>query len=171
MKYCPQCARELKSCDIDSVARLACPSSDCGFVHWNNPIPVVAGIIQYEGKYIIARNAKWPSGMFSMITGFLEEGETPEQAILRETHEELGLLGEHVEFIGHYAFSEFNQLVLAYAVKTHGKLNLGNEIAEVKALSQSELETYDFGRLKLTSKVVAQWLKMLGFPSVGKPQD
>ena len=155
---------------IDGVGRLACSSSECGFVHWNNPIPVVAGIIQYEGKYIIARNAKWPSGMFSMVTGFLEKGEAPEQAILRETHEELGLLGESVEFIGHYAFLEFNQLVMAFAVKAHGNLAPRDEIAEVKVLSKSELETYDFGRLKLTSKIVAQWLSMLDSAFERDPQ-
>ena len=169
MKYCPQCARELMSRVIDGVNRLACSSSECGFVHWNNPIPVVAGIVQHEGKYIIARNAKWPSGMFSMITGFLEKGETPEQAIFRETHEELGLRGESLEFIGHYAFLELNQLVIAFAVKAHGNLAPSEEIAEVKMLSKSELETYDFGRLKLTSKIVAQWLQMLDSASQRDP--
>ncbi len=155
---------------LDGVARLACSSPECGFVHWNNPTPVVAGIIQHEGKYIIARNAKWPSGMFSMITGFLEKGETPEQAILRETHEELGLDGEGLEFIGHYSFLELNQLVMAFAVKAHGNLVLSDEIADVKVLSKSELETYDFGRLKLTSKIVAQWLQMIDAASEKDPQ-
>lgn len=160
MKYCPQCASELQSRVIDGVDRLACSTPDCDFVHWNNPIPVVAGIIHYKGKYIIARNAKWPSGMFSMITGFLEKGETPEQAILREAQEELGVFGESAEFIGHYALPELNQLVMAFAVKGHGNLDLSDEIAEVKALSKSELAMFDFGRLQLTSKIVAQWLRM-----------
>ncbi|MHB0874031.1 MAG: hypothetical protein ACYC1J_11450, partial [Acidithiobacillus ferrooxidans] len=73
MKYCPQCANELQGRVIDGISRLACPSSECGFVHWDNPIPVVAGLIYRDGKYIIARNTKWPSGMFSLVTGFLEK--------------------------------------------------------------------------------------------------
>ncbi len=160
MKYCPQCASELQDRVIDGVSRIACPSSECGFVHWNNPIPVVAGIIQRDGKYIIARNTKWPSGMFSLITSFLERDETPEQAILREAQEELGVLGKNVEFIGHYALPELNQLIMAFAVEGHGDIRLSDEIAEIKVLSQNELSMYDFGRLDLTSKIVAQWLKM-----------
>ena len=156
----PVSANELQGRVIDGISRLACPSSECGFVHWNNPIPVVAGLIYRDGKYIIARNTKWPSGMFSLVTGFLEKDETPDQAILREAQEELGVLGKNVEFIGHYALPELNQLIMAFAVEGHGEIRLSDEIAEIKVLSQSELSMYDFGRLDLTSKIVAQWLKM-----------
>ena len=53
MKYCPQCANELLDRVIGGISRLACPSSECGFVHWNNPIPVVAGLIQRDGKRML----------------------------------------------------------------------------------------------------------------------
>ena len=160
MKYCPECSSELQHRVIDNVERLVCISPQCGFIHWNNPIPVVAGLIQYGDKYVLARNAKWPSGMFSLITGFLEKDETPEQAILRETKEELGIAGERVEFIGHYSLPELNQLILAFAVQGHGNLTPSDEIAEVQVLSRSELASFDFGRFELTSKIVAHWLQL-----------
>jgi len=164
MKYCPQCAHELHDMLIDGVDRRACPAAGCGFVHWNNPIPVVAGLVRHEGRYILARNAQWPAGMFSVITGFLEKNETPEGAILRETREELGVRGRRAEFIGHFALPEFNQLIIAFAVEADGSLGLGDEIAEIKALSRSELETHDFGHLELTRNIVSSCLAHTGSP-------
>lgn len=98
--------------------------------------------------------------MFSLITGFLEEGESPESAILRETEEELGLTGRECKFIGHFALAEFNQLIIAFAVDAYGNIKLNEEIAEVKLVAQDQLAAFDFGCLELTAMVVSHWLKM-----------
>ena len=42
MKYCPLCANELTTTEREGKAYLACSNTTCGFVHWNNPVPVVA---------------------------------------------------------------------------------------------------------------------------------
>ncbi|WP_308169428.1 NUDIX domain-containing protein [Acidithiobacillus ferriphilus] len=128
-------------------------------MHWNNPIPVVAGLVRCNGQYVLARNASWPQDMFSFITGFLENGESPESAILRETEEELGLMGHECKFIGHFAFAEFNQLIIAFAVEAYGNIKLNEEIAEVKLVAHDQLATFDFGHLELTNTVVSHWLK------------
>ena len=72
MNYCPKCGSKLRPKNIDDAKRLACIENNCGFVHWNNPVPVVAALVQYGGKYVIARNVTWPKGIFSLITGYLE---------------------------------------------------------------------------------------------------
>lgn len=100
--------------------------------------------------------------MFSFITGFLEEGESPESAILRETEEELGLTGRECKFIGHFAFAKFNQLHIAFAVEARGSIQLNEEIAEVKLVTHDQLMAFNFGCLDLTQAVVARWLRMSG---------
>lgn len=64
---------------IDAVTRKACSGEECNFVHWDNPTPVVMALVQLDDHFIIARNVQWPEGMFSVIAGFLERGETPDQ--------------------------------------------------------------------------------------------
>lgn len=90
-RFCPRCAKPLaERADPEhegSRVRQSCPDVECGYVHWNNPLPVVAAIVEYEGKILLARNAAWAEGMFALITGFLENGETPEQGIAREVLE------------------------------------------------------------------------------------
>lgn len=158
MRYCPECAALLTSRQIDGAEKKSCPSEQCGFVHWNNPVPVVAALVHYEGKILLARNVNWPEGVFSLVTGYLKRSETPEMAIEREVSEELGLKSFIERFIGWYSLSEQNQLVLAHSVLSRGDIQLSEEIAEVRLLSREELEAWDFGPLAMTSTIVRCWL-------------
>jgi NADH pyrophosphatase NudC (nudix superfamily) len=143
---------------IDGVPRRVCGTADCGFVHWDNPVPAVAGLVQYRDRIVLARNASWPGGTFSLITGFLEKQETPEQAVLRELKEELGLDGEIGGFLGHYPLFATNQLILALWIRATGEIVTGDEIAEVRLLTREELRRWPFGAFALTSAIVQAWL-------------
>jgi NADH pyrophosphatase NudC (nudix superfamily) len=55
---------------------------------------VVAAIIECvdrDGAVLLARNHAWPERMFALVTGFLEKGESPEEAVAREVKEEVNL--------------------------------------------------------------------------------
>ncbi len=158
LTYCPLCRSSLAEKDVDGMQRLACAAPPCPFVHWNNPVPVVAGLVRHEGRYLLARNASWPQGAFSVITGFLENGESPDEAILRETREELGLTGSGCRFIGHFSLPAFNQLIIAFLVEAGGTLQLNEEIAEVRSVSRDQLASFDFGRFALTRALVDRHL-------------
>lgn len=158
MTYCPQCGNKLEPTPIDGVERQACVFRECGFVHWDNPVPVVAALVEYRGKVVLARNARWPGGLFSLVTGYLERHETPEEAVVREVQEELGLDSTVQEFIGCYSFKKKNQVILAHWVQATGELTTGAEISEVKLLSRKELKLWQFGPLTLTTAIVNQWL-------------
>jgi NADH pyrophosphatase NudC (nudix superfamily) len=128
-------------------------------VHWNNPIPVVAGLVRLSDSYVLARNASWPANVFSLLTGFLENGESPDEAVVREVQEEIGVRAESPRFFGHFPLPQFNQLIIAYELHATGKPVLSDEIAEVKLVSPIELASYDFGPLRLTHEIVSRWLK------------
>jgi NAD+ diphosphatase len=157
MKYCPSCASVLKQSVIDGAQRYVCTNPQCDYVCWNNPVPVVAALVESAGRYILARNVQWPREIFSLITGYLESGETPEQAVLREVNEELGLQGRIVRQIGNYAFLAKNQVILSYEVQAWGTIQTNSELAEVKTLLPDELADYDFGPLYLTQQIIAGW--------------
>jgi NAD+ diphosphatase len=164
MKYCPLCRSELRQRDIDGRIRLGCSATECRFVHWGNPIPVVASLVRLADSYVLARNANWPAGLFSVLTGFIENGEAPESAAARETLEELGVRARSTHLIGHFPLAQLNQLIIAYEVRAAGELTLGDEIAEVKVVSPTELATVDFGPLRLTSEIVSSWLQKVAAP-------
>ena len=155
IRFCSQCGSDLIEAEIDGRIRLTCTSDKCNYVFWDNPTPVVAAVVEFEGKVVLARNKNWPEGMFGLITGFLEKGETPESCILREVKEELSLEGEIVSFIGHYSFFKMNQVILAFHVRSRGKLHVGEELAEIKLVTPKELRPWSFG----AGPAVQDWLQ------------
>lgn len=155
-RYCPACATPLGSSEHAGRVRLACPA--CDFVHWNNPLPVVAAVIEYEGRVLLARNAAWTHGMFALITGFLEEGETPEAGIAREVKEETNLDADRTTLIGAYEFIRKNELIIAYHVEASGTIALSEELAEFRLVAPERLKPWRAG----TGYAVADWMRGRG---------
>jgi NADH pyrophosphatase NudC (nudix superfamily) len=151
-KSCPQCGAELIEAEIGGHARQKCPA--CDFVFWDNPIPVIAAIVEREGKVILTRNKGWPEKWLGIVAGFLEKGETPEQGVLREVKEELGLDGEIVSFVGHYAFEQRNRIIFAFHVRAEGEIVIGDELAASKALAPEEIRPWEIG----TGPALKDWL-------------
>lgn len=159
MRYCPMCREPLVSCHLGGMERLACSARDCEFVFWNNPVPVVAAVVEHEDRIVLARNATWPKGMFGLISGYLERDESPEEGILREVNEELGLDAEIVSHIGHYPFPRANQLILAFHVRAAGTIVLDAELAEIRHIVPSRLRPWESG----TGPAVRDWLLRQGY--------
>lgn len=152
--FCPQCGHPLQSTEIHGRPRQRCVAAGCDYVHWDNPVPVVAAIVELDGAVILARSKGWPEKMYGLITGFLERGETPESAVRREVREELGLDASSVHFVGNYAFFEMNQLILAYHVPARGNIVLGEELADFKRVPVERLKPWTLG----TGPAVRDWL-------------
>jgi len=153
-RFCPQCGAALGVRDEGGRARLACISADCGFVLWDNPVPVVAALVESEGWVVLARNVAWPEKHFGLITGYLERDETPEAAVVREVAEELGLAAQSATLIGLYNFAAKNQLLIAYHVLASGRIVLNEELAEFKLIEPASLKAWEFG----TGLAVRDWL-------------
>lgn len=157
-RYCPQCATELREEDRDGILRMACADGNCDFVHWDNPTPVVAAIVEHEGDIILAHNKLWPAQFYGLITGFLEKGEGPETGVVREVEEELGLQGEVAEFVGHYDFVQMNQIIIAYHVRAEGEIVLGDELDALRRVPPEKLKPWPMG----TGHAVRDWLARRG---------
>jgi NADH pyrophosphatase NudC (nudix superfamily) len=149
-KHCPACAAPLATRAEDG--RLACA---CGFIHWDNPVPVVAAIVEHEGQVILARNKDWPEKMYGLVTGFLEKDEAPEDGVKREVKEELDLDATAAYLVGLYPFARRNELIIAYHVPAVGTVRLNEELADIRRIAPEKLRPWDFG----TGLAVADWLK------------
>lgn len=152
-KFCPQCATGLVVADRGGLARGTCPA--CDFVHWDNPVPVVAGIVETPAGVVLVRNVGWPEGWFGLVTGFLEQRETPEAGVVREVEEELGLVARPVRFIGHYPFPQANQIILAWhLVADDGPITPSEELAAFKVVPVAKLRPWPLA----TGDAVRDWL-------------
>jgi len=162
-RFCPQCASPLawvvRAEDGGDKERLRCPA--CDWIHWNNPTPVLAAVIECtdrDGQLLLARNAAWKGRMFALITGFMEAGETPEEGISREVGEETSLEVHSLELIGVYDFQRMNQLIVAYHVQARGEIVLSPELAEYRLYTPETVRCWPAG----TGYALADWLRSRG---------
>ncbi len=157
-RFCPQCARPLTVARFGDRDRIGCDGPRCGFVHWDNPVPVVAAIVEHEGRIILAHNVLWPQGFYALITGFLERGETPEIGVQREVEEELGLQPQGANFVGLYEFHRKNQLLIAYHVPATGTVTLNEELDDYQHLPFDQIRYWPAG----TGFALRDWLRGKG---------
>ena len=133
-RFCPACAAPLalqsQMEDGGEKARLRC--TGCDYTHWNNPTPVLAAVVEYQGKILLARNAAWSGEKFALITGFMEAGETPEGGIAREIAEETNLQTSALKLLGVYDFQRMNQVIIAYHAVCHGDVRLSPELVDYR---------------------------------------
>lgn len=159
-RFCPSCATPLAMLtqmeDSGETTRLRCPA--CDFTHWNNPTPVLAAVVEYQGRVLLARNAAWEGRMFALITGFMEAGETPQGGIEREIKEETNLDTAALDLIGVYDFQRMNQVIIAYHAVCTGEVRLSPELAEYKLYDLDRLKCWPAG----TGYALADWLRSRG---------
>jgi NADH pyrophosphatase NudC (nudix superfamily) len=143
----------LQTAKISGLPRLQCAAA-CGFVHWDNPLPVVAALVEYRGAIVLARNHAWAEGTFGLITGFLERDEDPAQAVRREVKEELDLDASSASLIGVYPFTRNNETLIVYHVIADGEVRLNEELADYRLIAPEKLRAWDYG----TGLAVRDWL-------------
>jgi NAD+ diphosphatase len=71
----------------------------CGGDHFPRTDPVVIMSVEHGDAVLLGRQASWPAGMYSALAGFMEPGETIEQAVAREVFEEAGVRVRDVEYV------------------------------------------------------------------------
>jgi len=92
--HCSACGQP--SVPVDGGWKRACPA--CGVEHFPRTDPVVIMLPYHGDRCMMARQAQWPDGMFSALAGFLEPGESIEEACARELNEEAGLHAVRVRY-------------------------------------------------------------------------
>ncbi|MEX0283260.1 MAG: NAD(+) diphosphatase [Paracoccaceae bacterium] len=95
-KFCAVCGHE--SDMVQGGWQRTCPA--CGAHHFPRTDPVVIMLITNGPNVLMGRSPGWPPGMYSLLAGFVEPGETLEAAVRREVFEEAGV---HVGHVGYLA--------------------------------------------------------------------
>jgi len=143
LKFCPVCRYYLKFTKVDGRKRLVCQK--CGWTNYQNPLPVVSCVVRNRNGRILVvkRNIEPGIGKWSLPGGFIEQGENPEEACLRELKEETGIDGNIEKLIGIYPYKSKTYgplLVIAYEVKAKtGTIRVNSELKEAKYVSGNNL--------------------------------
>lgn len=85
----------------------------CGASHFPRVDPVTIMLAEHDGAVLVARQSSWPAGRFSALAGFVEPGESLEEAVLRELHEEAGISCANVRYVASQPWPFPSQLMVA----------------------------------------------------------
>jgi NAD+ diphosphatase len=135
--FCPNCGSPTQICD--GGYRRLCP--DCAAEHFPRTDPVVIMLPVLDNACLVGRNARFAGGLYSAFAGFVEPGETMEDAVRRELREEVNLAVGAIRYHASQPWPFPSSLMLgcyAEALERDFRID-GNEIADARWLTKDEV--------------------------------
>ena len=157
--FCPGCGGRLESRFVHEEGRERPVCVGCGRIHYRNPV-VVAGLIPEDnGDIWMLRRAIEPRyGFWTFPAGYMELGETVEEAAIRETQEELNLEVELGPLVGVYSFSHISTVHVIYRALAVSVPGPGSEALEIGKFSPDAIP-WDELAFFTTRRALEDWIE------------
>ncbi|WP_216382611.1 NAD(+) diphosphatase [Arcanobacterium phocae] len=136
-RFCEVCGEPLTA--VDWGRKRVCPNNHIVFPR-TDPA-VIMGVLDPADRLLVARNARWPQGRISVLAGFVEAGESLEEAVRREVREEVGIDVDDVRYVGSQPWPFPRSLMMAFYGWTQERTPRPDteEIAEAFFVDRDEL--------------------------------
>lgn len=161
-RFCGRCGAENRSIEAGHARK--CKNAECKHMTFPRTDPAVIMLVTHvfsDGieRCLLGRQAQWPDGVYSTLAGFVDPGETLEQAVIREVKEEANIDVDHVEYLVSQPWPFPSSLMLGFigrATTTDIAVEQ-DELDHAQWFSRSELDTFsewgeDTPGFKLTRK-------------------
>lgn len=112
-RYCGRCGGATV---VSTVERLR-TCTTCGHGAYPRLSPAVIALIERDGHALLARNPRFPTPFFSTLAGFVEVGESLEQAVSREIHEEAGIEIADIRYFGSQPWPFSGSLMIGFTAR------------------------------------------------------
>jgi NAD+ diphosphatase len=137
---CSRCGEPTVPVQAGWVRR--CPRD--GSEHYPRTDPaVIMSVIDPDDRLLLGRSPQWPQARFSVLAGFVEPGESLEQAVAREVFEEVGIPVDDVRYLGNQPWPFPSSVMIGFAAHTSEvELTLDPvEMAEARWVTRDEYRT------------------------------
>jgi 8-oxo-dGTP diphosphatase len=160
--HCIRCGARMEERPSYGRPRPVCPA--CGYIHFDDPKVAAAVVVEHEGKILLVRRAYDPEGgKWSLPAGFVDGGEDPQQAAVRECLEETGLsvriLGLFDVIYGQEHPRGASIVIVYRAAVEAGTLAPGDDAAEAAFFAASAIPPLAF---RATERAIRRWVEADG---------
>jgi NAD+ diphosphatase len=137
-RFCAQCGGDTKI----AKGGWQRDCTNCGASHFPRTDPVTIMLVEFEGHLMLGRGLGWPEGSFSALAGFVEPGESIEEAVAREVLEEAGIEVRDVSYIASQPWPFPSQLMIGCHSHTDSDdLTIDEtEMAEIEFFTRADVE-------------------------------
>jgi NAD+ diphosphatase len=115
-RFCGRCGGETAPVSGELARRCA----RCGMLHYPRLSPAVIVLVRDGNRVLLARSPGFPAGMYSVLAGFVEPGESIEEAVEREVREEVGIQVTGVRYFGSQPWPFPNSLMIGFTAEYAG---------------------------------------------------
>ena len=141
-RFCGACGGAMQP----HSAQRALVCERCGLIVFPSVLPAVIVAVLDGGRLLLARNAQGVFRHFSLIAGFVEVGETAEQAVKREVLEEVGLHIKNIRYVKSQPWGFSQSLMLGFTAELDGPADIRlqeSELAEARWFTRDEIPHND----------------------------
>ena len=173
-RFCSTCAAPLT---LESGGhRAKCTNPQCALEHFPRTDPAIIVIVEHAGRCLLGRGPQWPPGRFSTLAGFVEPGETLEDAVRREVLEESGVRVGDCDYHSSQPWPFPASIMLGFTAQAlDSTIRLGSELAEARWFSVDELvdglRTRTLGLsspLSVSYRLIEHWLRLTAGVQLGQ---
>lgn len=137
-RHCPVCGAPLRL--VAAGHRGHCSNADCGADQFPRTDAAVIMIVTHGDACLLGRQASWPEHRYSTLAGFVEPGETLEDAVCREVFEEAGVLVDDCEYHSSQPWPFPASLMVGFiAQATNRTIALGSELHDARWFNPQQL--------------------------------
>ena len=137
--FCARCGSGTELAEAGHAR--VCVSEECGRRHFPKVDPAVIVLVAHDERCLLGRQASWPQGRFSTIAGFVEPGESLEDAVRREVYEETGVRVSDVIYHSSQPWPFPSSLMLGFLAeaRTEEIQLLDGELSEARWVSREDI--------------------------------
>jgi NAD+ diphosphatase len=150
---------------------MACTDQSCGHRSFPRLDPAIIVLVQHEEACLLGRQPSWPEDRFSTLAGFVEPGESLEDAVRREVHEETNVRVSNCRYLASQPWPFPAALMIGFhadANNTALRYNDG-ELAEARWLTRAQIKAREVTLPPPTSvafKLIEAWFDRDGEPGL-----
>ena len=147
-KFCGSCGFQNYSKEGGFVMK--CSNAKCGKSHFPRTDPAIITLISFKDKVLLGRSPRFPDSMYSTLAGFVEPGESLEQALEREVFEEVGIKVMNIKYFNSQPWPFPASLMLGFfAEAINDQMTIDyDEIEDAQWFSINELKSLQHPSIK-----------------------
>ena len=158
-QFCGRCGTPVTT----SVTERAKECPQCGLFQYPRIAPSIIVLVQRGLELLLARPYHFPTGLYSVIAGFVEPGETLEEAVVREVGEEAGITITDIRYFGSQPWPFPHSLMIGFTARhAGGEISIDNEEMEDAGWFTSDNLPNIPGKISIARKLIDWFLEGQG---------